>query len=165
MGVIIVGFISLNEDKTIEKAKNFLEEDFRDLINYSGMPLSDLSSPALDPAGVHGSNVNHADNNFIRNFEHMDTIEKCGYAVRATIEAINSCADTEREPYKSILFERYVKNSYDSWVYKKLNISKSTYDRSKRKAIIEFTKKLPRYRKKYHVESLVPSLLTYNVPA
>ena len=55
VGVIVVNLISqIDEEKTINKTKVFLEENLPDIISFSGMPLSDLSSPRLDPAGIAG---------------------------------------------------------------------------------------------------------------
>ena len=65
----------IDERKTISKTEKFLEELLPEFINYSGLPLADLSSPALDPSGVAGgSNVNHADNKFIKNIEKMTVV-------------------------------------------------------------------------------------------
>lgn len=164
MGVILVNLFldQIDERKTISKTEKFLEELLPEFINYSGLPLADLSSPALDPAGIAGgSNVNHADNKFIKNIEKMTVVQKCECSVDAVIETINSCSDTQRQPYKSILFRKYVKRDFDLWIYQDMNLSKSKFRELKREAILQFAKKSLRYREKYSVETMIPKLLVF----
>lgn len=164
MGVILVNLFldQIDERKTISKTEKFLEELLPEFINYSGLPLADLSSPALDPAGVaSSSNVNHADNKFIKNIEKMTVVQKCECSVDAVIETINSCSDTQRQPYKSILFRKYVKRDFDLWIYQDMNLSKSKFRELKREALLQFAKKSLRYREKYSVETMIPKLLVF----
>lgn len=147
----------INEREIAQKARRFLEGDFHLMINFSGMPLANLSSPSLDPAGASGSsNVNHADKQILRNIEHMSKVELCRNGVKAVVEAINSCTETPRQPFRTILFRSYVKNDFDLWIYQDLNISKSNYTRAKKQALLEFAQRLESYREKYHVEQLLP---------
>lgn len=150
----------IDKKKTIKKTKKFLEKDFRLLINYSGMPVSDLSSPLLDPTGVHGSKgINHAEIQFMHDIAKEDKIKACENAVKAVVEAINSCADTEREPYKTILFRRYVKNDFDLWIYQDLQLSKSSYIRMKKSALLELAQRIGCYRNIFGAQGLIPKLL------
>ena len=68
-----MNFLSDQDNKKmIKKAGEFLEGDFHVIINYSGMPLVNLSSPLLDPTGVSGSaNVNRADKTFMHDMKEM----------------------------------------------------------------------------------------------
>ena len=164
MGVILVNLISqIDEDKTIKKTKSFFEEDLPDMISFSGVPLSDLSSPRLDPAGVAGgSNVNNVDKNILKTVHNMHAIQVYKYAVDAVVETINSCPDTDRKPYRRILFRKYIKNDFDQWIYNDLHISKSTFDRLKKRAILEFAKRAGSYRMKYTKHDAAVDILFYD---
>lgn len=89
----------------------------------------------------------------------MTVVQKCECSVDAVIETINSCSDTQRQPYKNILFRKYVKKDFDLWIYQDMNLSKSKFRELKRKALLQFAKKSLRYREKYHVETMIPKLL------
>jgi ArpU family phage transcriptional regulator len=163
VGVIVVNLISqIDEEKTINKTKVFLEENLPDIISFSGMPLSDLSSPRLDPAGIAGgSNVNNTDKNILKSVHKLRAIQIYKYAMNAVLETINSCPDTERKPYKRILFRKYIKNDFDQWIYNDLHISKSTFNRLKNKAVLEFAKRAESYRMKYAQYDDAVSVLFY----
>ena len=166
MGVKIVSLAGLNFDKgkTISKTKNFLENDFPDIMNYSGLPVTYLSSPLLDPTGVHGGgNVNHQPDQFLKAIEQQDKydaiVKDCENATRAVVEAMNSCPDTERDPYRKILVRRYVKNDFAQWIYNDMNYSPRTYGRKRDEALYIFAQHLERYRKKYNAQKLIPILM------
>ncbi|WP_288557762.1 ArpU family phage packaging/lysis transcriptional regulator [uncultured Lactobacillus sp.] len=147
----------IDEKRMINKAKRFLEGDFHLMINYSGMPLVNLSSPLLDPTNVSSSgNVNRADNKFLHDMDQLNKVELCRNGVRAVVETINSCTETQQQPFRTILFRRYVKKDFDLWIYQDLNISKSKYGRFKRQALLEFAQRCESYREKYHAEDLLP---------
>lgn len=156
----------IDEEKTINKTKAFLEKDLPNIVSFSGMPLSDLSSPKLDPAGVaSGSNINNTDKNILKSVHKLHAIQIYKYAMNAILETINSCPDTERKPYRRILFRKYIKNDFDLWIYNDLHISKSTFNRLKNKAILEFAKRAESYRVKYTQYDDAVDILFYSTVA
>lgn len=82
-----MNFLSDQDNKKmIKKAGEFLEGDFHVIINYSGMPLANLSSPLLDPTGVSGStNVNRAERTFMHDMKEMNKVQACRSCVRAVV--------------------------------------------------------------------------------
>ena len=154
-----MNFLSEQDNKKmIKKAGEFLEGDFHVIINYSGMPLVNLSSPLLDPNGVSGSaNVNRAEKTFAHDIDQMGTVQACRSCVKAVVETINSCTDTEHKPLRTILFRRYIKGDFDLWIYQDLNMSRSKYTRLRKQALLEFAQRSESYSQKYDVKGLMPS--------
>ena len=154
-----MNFLSDQDNKKmIKKAGEFLEGDFHVIINYSGMPLVNLSSPLLDPTGVSGSaNVNRADKAFMHDMKEMNKVQACRSCVRAVVETINSCTDTEHKPLRTILFRRYIKGDFDLWIYQDLNMSRSKYTRLRKQALLEFAQRSDSDGQKYDTKGVMRS--------
>ena len=92
----------------------------------------------------------------MHDMKEMNKVQACRSCVRAVVETINSCTDTEHKPLRTILFRRYIKGDFDLWIYQDLNMSRSKYTRLRKHALLEFAQRAESYGQKYDTKGLMP---------
>ena len=118
-------YSDLNKKATIQKARQFLENDFQRIRRYASYENL-ISSPKLD-GQPKSHNYSNPDNGFINHASNKE--------IQAIIiKAMSAC--TEDGPM--ILKQKYIGGELAYITYGKLNISSATYSRFLNQALLEF---------------------------
>lgn len=150
----------MDEKKTADKVRKFLDKDFERYLVDSGQHRLDLRSPILDPTGVSAHGKNYQEEKMIRNL-------KAEFAVKTVADTIGNLTDTlhtkKPQPYKTIIYRSYILEMYDKQIYQGLHYSSTNYGLLKNKALCEFAERFEFWKVRDHATDL-PDLRCWKVP-
>lgn len=143
----------LNNIETVQKVKDFFDNDFDHYLNLAGEHRADISSPTMDITGIATHGINHQDESMAINIDAAN----CVLAVDHTI---SSCSNSGEKPYGTILYLFYVKNMNNYLIAERLGYQMTRYYELKNRALMEFAERMELWRKRDH--SSIKSLLVYD---
>lgn len=124
--------IDINEEKTAANARNFLEKDLPKLASLADRNVTSLSSPQLSWSCSHGNGSKPDD--LLINHWSADT------ALVAIHAAAHHIPNTNHE--RDIFISTYFSNYTEKQLRIKFCISRSTLNRYKKLALVEFARRL-----------------------
>ena len=144
--------IDIDQKKTAQKVRNFFKYNFEHYLIRAGYHRTDLSSPQLDPTGIMSHGGNSAENKMASIFDAQD---KC----QAVYHAIEKCADSSKQPFRTILKSLYIEELTDWQVAAKVQYSDSRYSDLKRYALCQFADTIDTWKTIYNVK--IPELKVF----
>ena len=141
--------IDIDQKKTAQKVRDFFKFNFEHYLIRAGYHRTDLSSPQLDPTGIMSHGGNSAENKMASIFDAQD---KC----QAVYHAIEQCADSPQQPFRTILKALYLDKMKDWQVAAKVQYSDSRYNDLKKYALCQFADTIVTWKIIYDVD--IPEL-------
>ena len=141
--------IDIDQKLTAQKVRDFFKYNFEHYLIRAGYHRIDLSSPQLDPTGIMSHSGNSAEAKMATIFEAQD---KC----QAVYHAIDQCADSSKQPFRTILKSLYIDELSDWQVAAKVQYSDSRYGDLKRYALCQFADTIDTWKLIYNVK--IPEL-------
>lgn len=141
--------IDIDQKLTAQKVRDFFKYNFEHYLIRAGYHRTDLSSPQLDPTGIMSHSGNSVEAKMATIFEAQD---KC----QAVYHAIDQCADSSKQPFRTILKSLYIDELSDWQVAAKVQYSDSRYGDLKRYALCQFADTIDTWKLIYNVK--IPEL-------
>lgn len=137
--------LDIDQKATSKKVRAFFKYTFSDYLIKAGYHRTDLSSPQLDPTGVAVHGKNSAENKMVHI---LDMQDRC----KAVYQAIDHCADSTKQPFRTILKALYIDELEDWQVAVKVQYSDSRYTDLKRYALCQFADTIETWKTLYNVD-------------
>ena len=152
--------VDLNVNATVNKARNFLKNDFETYLSRAGMHRSDLanislSSPQLSVTGGGGSAGNGEETKIMQLFDYE---AKCG-AVYRTIEDCSNNPNLN-DYNREILEYTYLLRLRDSDIAERIGLSESTVRAKRREALCDFANRIIKWQVKF--DTKIPELRVFS---
>lgn len=127
-------FRPINRNKTLENARNFLIKDLNQYLNLCNANREILKSSNIEEHFINFDNFDNT-NPIILKIIDAQKVLKC------VNDALFTCSDTQRAPYKPILIYYFVDGLYMPQVAEKVGLSETHTSCLKSKALIEFVER------------------------
>lgn len=127
--------IEIDLEKTMGATARFFKLTLPHYIKGAGLRLNDLTSPEITDMPITRSTANTQEIKIMKAWERVEQYEKKVVTVYKTLQV---CANTQMQPYRTILVNKYIEGFPDWQIANTIQYSDRQYHTKKKLALCEF---------------------------